>query len=126
MTLPPKIMKKILLVDDDIRIQRLLSEELEEEGYQILIASNGKDALVIINKPEKPDLVILDLRMPQLSGFETMKFISKLNIKIPVIIFSAYGTFRNDPMAMTADAYVVKSSDMTELKQKVRELISSL
>ncbi|HVN72080.1 MAG TPA: response regulator [Desulfomonilia bacterium] len=113
-------------MDDDIRIQRLLSEELEEEGYQILIASNGKDALVIINKPEKPDLVILDLRMPQLSGFETMKFISKLNIKIPVIIFSAYGTFRNDPMAMTADAYVVKSSDMTELKQKVRELISTL
>jgi len=118
-------MKKILLVDDDIRIQRLLCEELEEDGYQISIASNGKDALAILKNPEKPDLVILDLRMPQLSGFETMKFISKLTIKIPVIIFSAYGAFRNDPLAMKADAYIVKSSDMTELKQKIHDLIST-
>ena len=116
-------MKKILLVDDDIRIQRLIREELEEEGYHISTASNGKEALACINRPERPDLIILDLRMPRMSGLETMKFISNLKEKVPVIIFTAYGAYRNDPLAMSANAYVVKSSDVSELKKKVHELL---
>jgi CheY-like chemotaxis protein len=116
-------MKKILLVDDDIRIQRLIREELEEEGYHISTASNGKEALACINRPERPDLIILDLRMPRMSGLETMKFILNLKEKVPVIIFTAYGAYRNDPLAMSANAYVVKSSDVSELKKKIQELL---
>jgi DNA-binding response OmpR family regulator len=115
-------MKKILLVDDDIHIQRLLRDELEEDGYQIMTASNGKEALSLINR-QNPDLIILDLRMPELSGLDTMEFISKLKYKVPVIIFSAYGAYRNDPLAIAADAYVVKSSEISELKKKVHELV---
>jgi DNA-binding NarL/FixJ family response regulator len=60
--------------------------------------------------------------MPEMSGLETMGFILKLKYKLPVIIFSAYSGYRNDALAMAADAYVVKSSDLSELKKRVHEL----
>ncbi len=117
-------MKKILLVDDDTHIRDLVKQELREEGYQILTASDGKEALALLmSEFEKPDLVILDLRMAEMNGLDTIDFILKLKFKFPVIIFSSYGNYRNDPSAMLADAYVVKSSDLSELKQKVRELV---
>jgi DNA-binding response OmpR family regulator len=117
-------MKRILLVDDDIRIQQFLKEELEEDGYQISTASNGKDAFSrLITDPEKTDLVILDLRMPKMGGLETIGFMLKRKINIPVIIFSAYSGYKHDALAMAADAYVVKSSNLMELKGKIHELI---
>jgi two-component system, response regulator, stage 0 sporulation protein F len=117
------IMKRILLVDDDVRIQRLLAEELEEDGYRISTARNGKDALSLLTTDsERPDLVILDLRMPKMNGLETIGLMLKLKLNIPVIIFSAYSSYRNDSLAMAADAYVVKSSDLSELKVKIHEL----
>jgi two-component system, response regulator, stage 0 sporulation protein F len=117
-------MKRVLVVDDDIRIQQLLMEELEEDGYQVSIASNGKDALSLLaTDPEKPDLVILDLRMPKMDGLETIGFMLKLKLNLPVIIFSAYSSYRNDPLAKAADAYVVKSSDLSDLKVKIHELV---
>jgi two-component system, response regulator, stage 0 sporulation protein F len=115
-------MKKILLVDDDKHVQSLLREELEDDGYQVSTASSGREALSKLTKYEKPDLVILDLRMPGMNGLETMGFMLKLNFKLPVIIFSAYSTYKNDSLAKAADAYIVKSSDMSELKRKVHEL----
>lgn len=115
-------MKRILLVDDDKHVQNLLREELEDDGYQVSTASNGKEAISKLNRTEKPDLVILDLRMPEMNGLETMGLIMKLRFNTPVIIFSAYSTYRNDSLAKAADAYVVKSSDMSELKRKVHEL----
>jgi CheY-like chemotaxis protein len=117
-------MKSVLVIDDDILIQRLLKEELEEDGYQVSIASNGKKAIsFIMNGYEKPDLVILDLRMPGMDGLETMAHMLKLKYQLPVIIFSAYSSYRNDPIAMAADAYVLKSSDISELKKKVHEIV---
>jgi two-component system, response regulator, stage 0 sporulation protein F len=116
-------MKRILLVDDDVRIQRLLVEELEEDGYRISTACNGKDALYFLTTDsERPDLIILDLRMPKMNGLETISLMLKLKLNIPVIIFSAYGSYRNDSLAMAADAYVVKSSDLSDLKVKIHEL----
>jgi len=117
-------MKRILLVDDDISIQRLLREELDADEYKISTASNGKDALSLLRtESEWPDLVILDLRMPKMDGFETIGFIFKLKLNVPVIIFSAYGSYRNDPLVMAADACVVKSSDLSDLKVKIHELV---
>ena len=117
-------MKRVLVVDDDILIQRLLREELEEDGYQISTASNGNDALYLLTSDhERYDLVVLDLRMPKMNGLETMGFMLKLKLNLPVIIFSAYGSYRNDPLAMAADAYVVKSSDLSELKVRIHELV---
>jgi two-component system, response regulator, stage 0 sporulation protein F len=117
-------MKRLLVVDDDIRIQRLLREELEEDGYHVSIASNGIEAIsVLMNVSERPDLVILDLRIPRMSGLDILSHTLKLKFELPVVIYTAYGSYRNDPWAKAAHAYVVKSSDISELKKKIRELL---
>jgi len=58
-----------------------------------------------------------------MDGLETMALIVKLKIELPMIIFSAYRSYKSDPIAMAADAYVVKSSDLSELKKRIRNLV---
>ena len=118
-------MKRILLVEDDKNVRRLLKEELNDDGYSITVASNGKEALSMLKKKdnEKPDLIILDLRMPKMDGFETMGHILKSRQDTPVIIHTAYSSYKNDVMVMAADAYVEKSHDLKKLKDVIKELI---
>lgn len=115
-------MKKVLLVDDDINIQRLLTEELGEDGYQVTTASNGFEAISSVIRSEPPDLIIMDIRMPMMDGLETIGNIVKLKLNIPIIIYTAYRSYKKSYLSMVADAYVMKSSDLTELKNKVHEL----
>ena len=118
-------MKRILLVEDDKNVRRLLTEELNDDGYAISTAADGKEALSMLKKKdnEKPDLIILDLRMPKMDGFETMGYILKSRQETPVIIHTAYSSYKNDVMVMAADAYVEKSHDLTKLKDVIKELI---
>ncbi|HPW68142.1 MAG: response regulator [Desulfomonilia bacterium] len=118
-------MKRILLVEDDRNIQRLLKEELNDEGYSLIVVSNGKEALSYLEEKngKKPDLIILDLRMPKMNGFDTMGHIIKSRQDTPVIIHTAYSSYRNDVMVMAADAYVEKSHDLTRLKCVIRDLL---
>ena len=104
-------MKRILLVEDDKNIQRLLQQELHDDGYFILAVSNGKEALPYINgeNGNKPDLIILDLRMPKMNGFETMGQIIKSRRDTPVIIHTAYSSYRNDVMALACLLYTSPS-----------------
>ncbi|HOO38249.1 MAG TPA: response regulator [Deltaproteobacteria bacterium] len=120
-------MKRILLVEDDKNVRRLLKEELNDEGYSITVASNGKEALSMLQKKEneKPDLIILDLRMPKMDGFETMGHILKSRQDTPVIIHTAYSSYKNDVMVMAADAYVEKSHDLKKLKDVIKDLIGT-
>lgn len=116
--------KKILLIEDDERLQKLLESELGDEGYEAFIAAEGKEALDILKNQEyKPDLIILDLRMPKMDGLETMGHMIKSHLNVPVIIHSAYSSYKDDAMALAADAYVVKSHDLTELKATIKNLI---
>jgi CheY-like chemotaxis protein len=116
-------MKTILVVDDDEAIRTLLQEELEEEGYKIIIATNARDALKIV-EAEPLDLVILDIRMPGMDGLEALPRILGLKEGLPVIMNTAYSQYQESFMSWAADAYVVKSSDLTELKEKVKELVT--
>ncbi|HOS96778.1 MAG TPA: response regulator [Deltaproteobacteria bacterium] len=118
-------MKRILIIEDDRNIQELLRQELNDEGYSTSIASNGKEALSFLQnrENEKPDLIILDLRMPAMDGFETMGHILKLRHETPVVIHTAYPSYKDDALAMAADAFVVKSHDLTKLKSAIFELI---
>jgi len=116
-------MKTILVVDDDEAIRTLLEEELVEEGYQVIIASNARDALKIV-QTEPLDLVILDIRMPGMDGLEALPRILGLKEGLPVILNTAYTQYQESFMSWAADAYVVKSSDLTELKEKVRKLVA--
>lgn len=115
-------MKTILVVDDDDAIRTLLQEELEEEGYKVLIATNARDALKMV-AAEALDLVILDIRMPGMDGLEALPRILGIKEGLPVIMNTAYSQYQDSFMSWAADAYVVKSSDLTELKEKVKELI---
>ena len=85
---------RIMVVDDDQNIQLVLKYRLEKEGYQVLLAGDGVDALKKV-KAEKPDLIILDLTMPRMGGFgflEEMRSNDKANsVPVPVIVLTAYG-----------------------------------
>ena len=115
-------MPKILCVDDDADIRRLYSEELTEEGYQVFEASNGKEAVAKFPRVQ-PDLVILDIQMPQMDGVHALNDLLGKNRRIPVILNTAYPQYKNNFMTWGAEAFVVKSSDLGELKHKVRQVL---
>lgn len=117
-------MQKILLVEDDVRLQTLIRDELEEENYEIVLASDGKQALALLKEGRvRVDLIIMDLRMPHMDGLDAIGHLLKARLNLPIIIHTAYSSYKNDPLAMAADAYVVKSHDLTELKTRIKELI---
>jgi DNA-binding response OmpR family regulator len=116
-------MKTILVVDDDANIRTLLQDDLTEEGYKVLTASNARDALKMVEQ-EALDLVILDIRMPGMDGLEALPRMLGLKEGLPVILHTAFTQYQESFMSWAADAYVVKSFDLAELKAKVKELLS--
>jgi DNA-binding response OmpR family regulator len=115
-------MKKILVVDDEENIRELYRDELAEEGYQVELAESGLQAL---SKFEsfRPDLVTLDVMMPGMDGIEVLRRIREKNPSIPVLLLTAFGEFKQDFNTWASDAYIVKSADVSELKQTVRQLL---
>ena len=114
--------KKILLVEDEESLRLLYEEELQGEGYEVLSASNGKEALRRL-QAVTPDLIILDIVMPVMDGMEALGQIMGRKRNIPIIIHTSYPGYREDFMTWAADAYITKSIDLGELKDKVRELL---
>lgn len=113
-------MKKILLVDDEEGIQMLYREELEDDGYGVISAFTGEEGLLKV-KEESPDLVILDIQMPGMNGIETLRQMKMAKPDLPVILCTAYNEFKQDLGAWASHDYVVKSSDVSELKETVRK-----
>ncbi len=116
-------MKTILVVDDDDPIRRLIELELKDDGYQVLTASNAMDALKLVQS-EPLDLVILDIRMPGMDGLEALPRILGLKEGLKVILNTAYSQYQESFMSWAADAYIIKSADLTELKTKIKELLA--
>jgi CheY-like chemotaxis protein len=117
-------MATILLVEDD-RNQRLLYEqELGEEGHTVRSVGSGPEALAALQGGERPDLVVLDISMPGMDGIEALGKILGRDNTIPVILNTAYATYKDNFMTWAADAYVIKSSDLTELKAKIKEILA--
>jgi len=117
-------MPKVLIVDDEKHIRLLYAEELEEEGYEVALASDGVDILERIEK-EKPDVVVLDIKMVSSNGLDVLQEIRNKFYNLPVILCSAYGSYKVDIKSIAADAYVVKSSDLTELKKKISQVLEA-
>ncbi|MGA2468572.1 MAG: response regulator [Thermodesulfobacteriota bacterium] len=114
--------KKILVVEDEEGLRFLYQEELEAEGYEVLTAQNGREAIQQLEEG-KPDLIILDIVMPVMDGMEALGRIVGKERKIPIILNTSYPGYRRDFMSWAADAYVTKSTDLEVLKDKVRELL---
>ena len=115
-------MKTILLVEDEPAQQVLYREELKEMGYEVQVAESGEQALQIARQM-KPDLIILDIMMPGMDGLETMRELLSQHPKVPVIINTAYSHFKDHFMSWAAEEYLVKSSDVTELKNAVKRIL---
>lgn len=117
-------MAKVLIVDDEEGIRMLYSMELEDEGYEVITLPDGKDLLHVVEQ-EKPDVLILDIKMKEYSGLDLLQQIRRKHYDLPVILNSAYSSFKVDLKAVAADYYVVKSSDLTELKDKLKIALES-
>lgn len=115
-------MKTILVVEDDKNQLLLYQQELSLEGYNIVTAKDGYEAVKKV-KEYTPDLVVMDINMPKMNGIESMGKILSEHKNIPFIINTAYSSYKDDFKSWSADAYVIKSSDLKELKNKIKELI---
>ncbi|MBC8417811.1 MAG: response regulator [Pseudomonadota bacterium] len=111
-------MAKILIVDDEEHIRYLYSEELSDAGYEVITAENGH-LLVEKIEEEKPDLVVLDIKMVDYNGLDLLQDIRNRFYDLPVILCTAYDTFKEDMKSIAADYYVIKSFDLSELKSKI-------
>jgi DNA-binding NtrC family response regulator len=115
-------MPKILVVDDEEPIRLLYEEELTDEGYEVVSIASGQGLVERIEQ-ESPDLVILDIKLADADGLALLQEIRNRYYDLPVILCSAYEVFKRDVKVIAADAYVVKSSDLTPLKKAIRRAL---
>ncbi len=113
-------MKKILLVDDEEGIQLLYQEEFQDEGYEVISAFNGEEALEKF-RSEIPDLVILDIQMPGMNGIEVLRQMKMIAPQLPIILSTAFHEYKQDLSAWASDEFIVKSADLESLKEAVRK-----
>jgi DNA-binding response OmpR family regulator len=111
---------KIMVVDDEKNILMLYKSEMEDEGYEVVTANSGREALEVFDK-EKPDLVTLDIMMPDIDGIQVLRQLKQKNPNVPVIMLTAYD-YRDDFSVWASDAYVVKSSDLGSLKETIKQI----
>jgi two-component system, response regulator, stage 0 sporulation protein F len=116
------IMHNILIVDDEKNIRTLYKETFAKEGYEVSIAENGKECLEAC-KAKKPDLIILDIKLPDIDGMKVLEKMTEMKIRVPVILNSAYAGYEDNVNSWLAEAYIIKSGDLKELKSKVKELL---
>jgi two-component system response regulator (stage 0 sporulation protein F) len=117
-------MKTVLVADDEPSIRTLYQRELKREGFNVVLASSGQEA---IDKAREaaPDLIIMDIRMPGMDGIEAMGRILEEKNELPIIINTAYSSYKDSFLSWAADAYLTKSSDLSELKQTIHAILES-
>ncbi len=116
-------MKTILIADDDHNLALLYEQELIDEGYKVDVVHDARAAINRVQN-DPPDLLVLDIRMPGMDGIDALNRILGINNRLPVILNTAYSNHKDNYLTWSADAYVVKSSDLSELKQAIRDVLS--
>jgi two-component system response regulator (stage 0 sporulation protein F) len=117
-------MARILLVDDEEYIRLLYTAELAEEGHEVSTAGSGHALLKKIDLL-KPEVVVLDIRLVDYDGLQLLQEVRNRHHDLPVILCTAYDTFKEDPKAIAADYYVVKSFDLSRLKTAIRRAVEA-
>lgn len=113
----------ILVVDDEKRLASLVQSYLTQEGYKVVLAHNGKDALTLAKK-EKPDLIILDIMMPEINGYDFMR-LHRMDNDTPIIMLTAKVEDEDKVIGLElgADDYVTKPFKPRELMARVRNVL---
>jgi DNA-binding response OmpR family regulator len=114
--------KTILCLDDEASLLELYKQELTENNCRVVTATTASEALRRV-EAEKVDLIVLDIRLAEESGLDVLEDIRKKQPDLPVIICSAYGSYKQDFHSWLANEYIVKSANLSELKWKVRALL---
>ncbi len=115
-------MGRILVADSDPHICLLCQDELREEGYEVMVASNAHEVLGLVDA-SCPDLVVLEIMLPDMSGMETLRIIKGTCSTTPVIFHSTYGL---PETGSQCDGVVLKTHDLASLKKKVQQLVPVL
>jgi DNA-binding response OmpR family regulator len=111
-------------VEDEPHLRLLYENELRHYGYNTLAARDGNQCLEYLLAMEI-DLIVLDVRLPGMDGIDLLYRLRGQERKVPIIINTAYSSYANNYLTWAADAFVVKSADLTELVDKVRQLTRS-
>lgn len=115
-------MARLLVADDDKNLAILYEQELTDEGYDVDVVNDARSAIERVEK-DPPDLLVLDIQMPGMDGIEALSHILGKNNQLPVVLNTAYSNYKDNFMTWSADAYVVKSSDLTELKTTIHDIL---
>ena len=115
-------MAKLLVVDDEANIRLLYAQELSDEGYEVVTAASTAEAVEKLTG-NGFDLVLLDIKLKNESGIELLQQIVKERHDLPVILSTAFSCYKDDFSAWLADGYVVKSSDLQELKAEIKRVL---
>jgi len=119
--------KKIMVVDDNPDILLSIMPLLEKEGYGITCANNGKECLEILEKGVKPDLILLDIMMPEMNGWDVFfKIKEKSGCKQIPIVFLTCKTdgYSQGFGKFSADGYITKPFEINEFKEKIKKILS--
>ncbi len=117
----------LLVVDDQPAIRQLLFEALTNDGFSVELAANGREALSKV-KQKTPELILLDLKMPGMSGLETLREIHKISPNVPVILITAYGELSDPGEAerMGVRCLILKPFDLNEVRRIVRKVLTDV
>jgi len=116
-------MHRIMIVEDEKNLLELYKHELEDEGYKVISCNSGESVMDSI-KSCKPEVVVLDIRLGAMEGLEVLEQIKSYDLNLPVILNSAYSTYKANFSSWIADDYVIKSPDLSELKSTIKKYIS--
>jgi CheY-like chemotaxis protein len=117
-------MARILVIDDDAQDRGLIGAVLEERGYEVILAENGRTGLMSCHR-EHPDAIVLDLRMPELDGRSVLQQLRTLHPSLPVVVFSGEGTdeVELDVLDRGATAFIQKAFSLDQLGLALQEVL---
>lgn len=114
----------IMCVDDELNLLRLYEQVLAEDGFRVVAARSGSEALDKMRQ-QPVDLVVLDIKMDDKDGLDVLREMKLDNPDLPVILHSAYSTYKSDFKSWLAVDYLVKSADLAPLRARIRELLGA-
>jgi|WetSurMetagenome_2_1015567.scaffolds.fasta_scaffold151782_3 DNA-binding response OmpR family regulator len=115
-------MKRILIVDDDLSTTESIGSFLSESGYEIKTAANGIEALEVVKEMD-PDLIITDVRMPKMNGFELFFALRSMNYKKPIIFISSYDNIDTNGKDFEVFVQMEKPINIFELSHHIKKLL---